>query len=151
MGTKPILYHPLFANRVGEIQKAGPVQDWWWICGDLNIADIITRGGTPEDLNEDSTWQNGPEFLKWPVVEWPIKSAGEVAAHARESVNKLQRKAFSSALTRAQGRSQQKEDLQATQKRPKSETQQEKTVVNPTLLLRKKPTGWLSCGNKNIR
>lgn len=57
-------YKTFFANRVGEIQKAAPVQDWWWICGDLNIADIITRGGTPEDLKENSTWQNGPEFLK---------------------------------------------------------------------------------------
>ena len=54
-----------FANRVSEIQKAGLVQDWWWIPGDLNIADIITRGGTPEDLKENSTWQNGPDFIKF--------------------------------------------------------------------------------------
>lgn len=59
-------------------------------------------------MKENSTWQNGPEFLKWPEEKWPIKSAGEVAAHARESVNKLQRKAFSGALTRAQARSKQK-------------------------------------------
>lgn len=136
-------YRTFYANRVGEIQKAGPVQDWWWICGALNIADIITRGGTSEDLNEDSTWQNGPEFLKWPVEEWPIKSAGEVAAHVRESVQKLQRKAFSSALTRAQARRQPKEDFHATQKRPKGVTQEENSVCNPTLLLRKKPIGWV--------
>lgn len=136
-------YKTFFANRVGEIQKAGQVQDWWWIRGDLNIADIITRGGAPEDLKENSTWQEGPEFLKWPVEEWPIKSAGEVAAHARESVNKLQRKAFSGALTRAEARSsQQKEDLQGTQESPKSETQEGIPVVNPTLL-RRKPTGWV--------
>ena len=66
-------YQTFFANRVGEIQKAGPVEDWWWIPGELNIADIITRGGTHEDLKEDSTWQDGPEFLKWPVEEWPKK------------------------------------------------------------------------------
>ena len=95
-------YQTFFANRVGEIQKAGPVEDWWWIPGELNIADIITRGGTHEDLKEDSTWQDGPEFLKWPVEEWPKKSAGEFAAHARESVNRLQRKAFSAGMTRAQ-------------------------------------------------
>ena len=137
-------YKTFFANRVGEIQKAGLVQDWWWIRGDLNIADIITRGGAPEDLKENSTWQNGPEFLKWPVEEWPIRSAEEVAAHARESVNKLQRKAFSGALTRAQARrSQQKEDLEATQESPRSETREEKPVANPTLLLRRKPTGWV--------
>lgn len=23
-------YNTFFANRLGEIQKAGPVQDWWW-------------------------------------------------------------------------------------------------------------------------
>lgn len=97
-------YQTFFANRVGEIQRSGPVQDWWWIPGDLNIADIITRGGTPEDLKEDSTWQTGPGFLKLPVEEWPIKSAGEVAARARENVNRLQRKAFSAALTRAQAK-----------------------------------------------
>lgn len=129
-------YQTFFANRVGEIQKAGPVQDWWWIRGDLNIADIITRGGTPEDLKGNSTWQDGPEFLKWPVEEWPIQSAGEVAAQARESVNKLQRKAFSAALTRAQAKkSQQKEDPLAMQENPCQE-------AKPTLP-RRKPTGWV--------
>lgn len=48
-------YKAFFANRVGEVQKAGQVQDWWWIHGDLNIADIITKGGAPEDLKENST------------------------------------------------------------------------------------------------
>ena len=137
-------YQSFFANRVGEIQKAGPVQDWWWIPGNLNIADIITRGGTPEDLKEDSTWQNGPEFLKWPVEEWPKKSAGEVAAHSRESVNKLQRKAFSAALTRAQAKmGQEKDHLQAPQESLKIETQDEKTASNPPLLPRRKPAGWV--------
>lgn len=37
-------YQTFFANRVGKTQKAGPTEDWWWIPGDLNIADIITRG-----------------------------------------------------------------------------------------------------------
>ncbi len=97
-------YQTFFANRVGEIQRAGPVEDWWWIPGDLNIADIITRGGTAKDLSEGSLWQKGPEFLSWPVETWPKKSAGEVVVHARENVNKLQRKAFTAAVTRAQGK-----------------------------------------------
>lgn len=59
-----------------------------------------TDGGSyAKDLGEGSLWQNGPEFLKWPVEDWPKKSAGEVVAHARESVNKLQRKAFIVAVT----------------------------------------------------
>ncbi len=57
-------YQTFFANRIGEIQKTGVMGDWWWIPGNLNIADIITRGASPKDLDKDSMWQNGPEFLK---------------------------------------------------------------------------------------
>ncbi|KAJ8412278.1 hypothetical protein AAFF_G00145450 [Aldrovandia affinis] len=69
---------------------------------ECNVADIITRGAAPEELSEDSPWQKGPGFLEKPFEEWPVKSAAEVAADARESVNKLKRKAFSGALSRAQ-------------------------------------------------
>lgn len=94
----------------------------------------MTREGTPDDLKEGSTWQYGPEFLKWPVEEWPIKSAREVAAYARESVNTLQREAFSAAIARAQAEAiQQKADPQATQG-----SQDGKPTV-----LREKPTGWV--------
>ncbi|XP_067280641.1 uncharacterized protein [Pseudorasbora parva] len=95
-------YQTFFANRVGEIQKSTSVEDWRWIPGEQNIADLTTRGATPEDLKENSVWQNGPEFLKRPVEDWPTKSAKEVAADAREGINKLQRKCFTAALTRAQ-------------------------------------------------
>ena len=30
-------YQTFFANRIGEIQKAGPVEDWRWVEGNLNI------------------------------------------------------------------------------------------------------------------
>ncbi|KAJ8398913.1 hypothetical protein AAFF_G00418210 [Aldrovandia affinis] len=95
-------YQSFFANRIGEIQKVGSPTEWWWIPGECNVADIITRGAAPEELSEDSPWQKGPGFLEKPFEEWPVKSAAEVAADARESVNKLKRKAFSGALTRAQ-------------------------------------------------
>ncbi len=95
-------YQIFFANRVGEIQKSTSVEDWRWIPGEQNIADLTTRGATPEDLKENSVWQNGPEFLKRPVEEWPTKSAKDVAADAKEGINKLQRKCFTAALTRAQ-------------------------------------------------
>ncbi|XP_036068500.1 uncharacterized protein LOC112152419 [Oryzias melastigma] len=97
-------YQTFIANRVGEIQKAVPVEDWWWIPGNVNVADCITRGTGPEDLHEDSEWQRGPQFLRKPLTEWPIKSAKEIAASSKEEVNKLQRKSFSSAITRAQAK-----------------------------------------------
>lgn len=95
-------FQTFFANRIGEIQKTGAVGDWWWIPGNLNIADIITRGASSKDLDEDSMWQNGPEFLKRSENKWPKRSAAEIADDARERVNKLQRKVFSAAVTRAQ-------------------------------------------------
>lgn len=68
----------------------------------MNIADIITRGAGPKDLNENSPWQQGPKFLSLPADEWPIKSAKDVSATDRESVGKMQKKAFAAALIRAQ-------------------------------------------------
>lgn len=95
-------YQTFFANRIGEIQKAGPVEDWRWIEGNLNISDIITRGASPEELNEESEWQNGPEFLRWPEDEWPVKTVSEVVTTIADDVKKLKRRAFSAAVTRAQ-------------------------------------------------
>ncbi|KAK7933354.1 hypothetical protein WMY93_004250 [Mugilogobius chulae] len=110
-------YQTFFANRIGEIQSSTNIQDWWWIPGPLNIADIITRGARPDDLGYDSEWQNGPKFLHLPETEWPVKSAKEVAAAARENVIKLQKKAFAAILTRASAK--QKPDLK------KNEAQEE--------------------------
>lgn len=95
-------YQTFFANRIGEVQKAGPVEDWRWIEGNLNIADIITRGATPEELDEGSEWQQGPEFLSWPEVEWPVKTASEIVTSVADDVKRLQRRAFSAVVTRSQ-------------------------------------------------
>ena len=102
-------YQTFFANRIGEIQGNTRTQEWWWIPGPQNIADVVTRGAGPEDLGEDSEWQNGPQFLSLPENEWPIKSAKELAATAKENVNKLQRKAFIAALTRAKAKTASRE------------------------------------------
>lgn len=53
-----------FANRIREIHSTTAIQDWWWVPGPLNIADIITRGASPQDLDESSEWQNGSAFLR---------------------------------------------------------------------------------------
>lgn len=51
--------------------------------GSLNIADIITRGTNPTDLDVNTPWQQGSGFLRLPRAEWPIKSAKDVSATAR--------------------------------------------------------------------
>ena len=66
-------FNTFVAVRVGEIQDHTNPQNWYWIDSKLNIADWITRGKNPDELGQGSTLQNGPEFLKLPEEEWPIK------------------------------------------------------------------------------
>lgn len=91
-------YQTFFA----PIQKAGPVEDWRWVEGNLNISDIITRGATPKELDEGSEWQQGPGFLRRPEAEGPGKMASEIATNVADDVKRLQRKAFSAVVTRSQ-------------------------------------------------
>lgn len=59
-------YQTFFANRVGEIQSSTNVQDWWWIPGSANIADIITRGASPAYLTKEAVGSKFPSiFWKW--------------------------------------------------------------------------------------
>lgn len=104
-------YQMFFANRIGEIQGSTNVQNWWWIPGSRNIADIISRRASPKDLDGGSDWQAGPKFLSTPESKWPIKSAKDVAVEARENVIRLQKKAFVAALTRAGAKKELSQDL----------------------------------------
>ena len=63
------------ATRIGEIQEATEPEDWWWCKGELNVADLITRGKTPSEIGPESTWQRGPTFLQRPIEEWPIQQS----------------------------------------------------------------------------
>ncbi|KAL1279625.1 hypothetical protein QQF64_026298 [Cirrhinus molitorella] len=88
----------VFATRLkGYVLKHGrlDVEKWYHFIDSQ-------RGCSPELLDENSVWQEGPEFLSSPVEDWPIKSASEVATNAREVVSRLQKKAFSAVLTRVQ-------------------------------------------------
>jgi len=55
-------YQTFFANRIGKIQNNSNVFDWWWIPGPYNIADIITRGASPQDLDENQSGKMGQSF-----------------------------------------------------------------------------------------
>ena len=61
-------------NRVGEIHRNSEPEEWYWVEGDINIADIITRGASPAELGEGTLWQCGPKFLQLPESEWEVNS-----------------------------------------------------------------------------
>ena len=70
-------FNIFIANHVGEIQTAITSNEWYWLSGKLNIADITTRGCSVPELNEKEEWVYGPKFLELPVNEWPVKQSNE--------------------------------------------------------------------------
>ena len=60
------------AVRIGEIQERGKA-NWYRVPGKLNIADWITRGRKAVAFSQDSTWQNGSDFLKLLEDEWSVQ------------------------------------------------------------------------------
>lgn len=68
-------HNTFVATRVGEIQDGTNIDEWYWIAGDQNVADYLTRGKSPNEIGQDSIWQCGPEFLREDESEWPIYSS----------------------------------------------------------------------------
>lgn len=108
-------YQTFFVNRVGEIQSSTDIRSCWWIPGPANIADIIIRGASPDDLTEESEWQSSPQFLQLPESEWPKKSVKDVGAQARDNITKIQKKTFVAVLTRSQHKAQDPVRIQETE------------------------------------
>ena len=65
-------FNTFAATRVGEIQEGTEKNDWYWTESKNNIADWLTRGKRPIDIDINSSWQAGPDFLRLPESEWPI-------------------------------------------------------------------------------
>ena len=63
------------ANRIAEVQTKSDPNEWWWVASKDNPADLTTRSTLPEEIGEDSIWQNGPDYLKWDVDQWPISQS----------------------------------------------------------------------------
>ena len=52
-----------YGNRVKELGQKSDVTSWHHITREYNgVADILTRGATPDMIRENSEWQNGPEI-----------------------------------------------------------------------------------------
>lgn len=61
-------------NRVCYIQETLPQCKWKLVPGVENPADLATRGITPSQFTENSTWWNGPNWLSQPCSAWPQAS-----------------------------------------------------------------------------
>ncbi|KAJ8913119.1 hypothetical protein NQ315_006037 [Exocentrus adspersus] len=51
------------ANRVSKINELTNIDNWKHVPSEHNPADVISRGMSPQELNECSLWWHGPMFL----------------------------------------------------------------------------------------
>jgi hypothetical protein len=60
---------------VSEVKtKSNPEEVLYWVPTDCNLAEIGTQPTVrPEEMGEDSDYQNGMERMRRPVEEWPVK------------------------------------------------------------------------------
>ena len=59
--------------RVKEISRKSDVSSWLHISSKQNfVADILTRGTSPDNLKEGSDWQTGPKWLIEDPSQWPV-------------------------------------------------------------------------------
>ena len=47
-------------------------EQWRFVPGKLNPADLVTRGAGKQEANKNTVWLNGPEFLASNPEEWPM-------------------------------------------------------------------------------
>ena len=59
-------FKPFVANRIGEIHRSTNPEP-----GDINPADLLTRGLTATDLTSNRLWMEGPEIIQEEESTWP--------------------------------------------------------------------------------
>ncbi|KXJ71123.1 hypothetical protein RP20_CCG021397 [Aedes albopictus] len=81
-------YKPFVAHRIGEILSITSPENWRWVPSKSNAADDVTKWGLSTQLNSDSRWFHGPDFLYESERAWPKQqpNAVEVEAELRANV-----------------------------------------------------------------
>ena len=80
-----------YGNRVKELGQKSDVTSWNHIAREYNgVADILTRGATPDMIREDSEWQLGPRWLTQEQDSWPVTQV-DLNKEQRELVKSLER------------------------------------------------------------
>ena len=82
-------YKPFVANRVGEIQSKTCPTQWRHVPGQQNSADDCSRGLHASELNCDSRWVRGPQFLRQPGENWPRTPLAMPSTEAKKEEKKV--------------------------------------------------------------
>jgi len=71
-------------NAVIEIRRFTDVNQWLHVDSENNIADLATRTATISDIQLDSPWQTGYEWMTRPRGEMPLRTVQEIVLTAEE-------------------------------------------------------------------
>ena len=70
VGKKSYGFGTFEGNRLGEIERTTLPEEWLWIPGVMNVADLMTRGCSPNKMGKDSIWQNCHPIFKEAESVW---------------------------------------------------------------------------------
>ncbi|XP_076660443.1 uncharacterized protein LOC143363795 [Halictus rubicundus] len=68
---QPSTLKTFVANRVADIQRKTDIQSWRHVRSTDNPADLISRGTTAVEFNNNHLWRNGPKWLTQEQAKWP--------------------------------------------------------------------------------
>ena len=67
-------FNVFVANRLAEIREYTAVSSWRYCQTSINPANLGTHITSPKKVETFLHWSKGPEFLKFPEIEWPTQS-----------------------------------------------------------------------------
>nr|CAI5868851.1 unnamed protein product [Callosobruchus analis] len=88
--TPPHMFKQFVNNRVAEIQERSANFEWRHVSSGDNLADLVTRGLSPENLIKNDLWWHGPHWLKQSSTHWPCSSIERVEVPEQRRVLHIQ-------------------------------------------------------------
>ncbi|XP_064625956.1 uncharacterized protein LOC135486787 [Lineus longissimus] len=72
-------------NRVQTIRQKSDLTSWYHVSTKQNAADILSRGATHQEL-KDSSWLQGPKWLKDDKTTWPLTALSDLTLNSSVSL-----------------------------------------------------------------
>ncbi|XP_065092662.1 uncharacterized protein LOC135713465 [Ochlerotatus camptorhynchus] len=94
----PRNYRQFVSYRVGEILEHSTAAQWRWVPSKSNPADEATKWGSGPYFDHDSSWFQGPNFLRLPEKEWPRIKEPVTATNEELRASILHHRSFEPAI-----------------------------------------------------
>ena len=66
------VYGPFVDNRLSKIYAVTKPDEWRYVEGTRNPADLCSRGIRADEVDKWETFHRGPDFLYLPEDQWPV-------------------------------------------------------------------------------